>query len=63
MSYYETAEQRQIREQRNRIERLTAELNGTLPCFFPHSKRWPVGVLIESKKQPIRKGGWVDQAL
>lgn len=29
MSYYETAEQRQIREQRNRIERLTAELNGT----------------------------------
>ena len=28
MSYYETAEQRQIREQRNRIERLTAELNG-----------------------------------
>ncbi len=29
MSYYETAEQRQIREQRNRIERLTAELKGT----------------------------------
>ena len=27
MSYYETAEQRMIREQRSRIERLTAELN------------------------------------
>ena len=27
MSYYETAEQRMIREQRSHIERLTAELN------------------------------------